>query len=163
VTLLCEGTDSQVKASLPILESFGRNGVKITFPEQHVVLASHLDLGSVLRVEQHSIFWLDRPDIGTHRHDLAPSESPPDCDRRRNQDPPAAAPLAWFVVGRDQHPIMEHADRQPAFVQAAGASATAEVGHHSVTLPTSHDRADDQQEPDNPGDGGSHDRDATGA
>jgi hypothetical protein len=57
---------------------------------------------------------------------------------------------------------MQHADRQPTLVQA-GIAVAAQVGHHSVTLPTLHDRADDQQEPDNSGDGGSHDRDTTGA
>ena len=137
--------------------------MKITFSEQHVVLAPYLDLGSVLRVEQHSIFGLDRPYIGTHCNYLAPRESPPDCDCRGNQDSPTAASLAWLVVGRYEHPIMEHADRQPAFVQAAGAIAAAQVRHHSLTLPASNDRADDQQEPGDPGDGGSDDRDATGA
>jgi hypothetical protein len=138
--------------------------MKITLPEQHVVLASHLDFGSVLGVEEHSIFWLDRPDIGSYRNHLAPSEPAPNCDCCRNQDSPAAAPLAWLVVGRHQHSIMEHADRQPTLVQTAGSvAAAAQVGHQSVTLPASHDGADDQQESDDPGDGGSHDRDATGA
>src|SRR5215211_1305081 len=79
--LPCGKSDSQVEPGFSVLESFGGDGVKITFPEQHVVLPPDFDLGSGLRVEEHAIFWLDRSDMGAHRHDLAPGEPAPD-DRK---------------------------------------------------------------------------------
>jgi hypothetical protein len=39
----------------------------------------------------------------------------------------------------------------------------AQIGHHSVAPPTSHDGADDQQEANDTGDCGSHDRDSPDA
>src|SRR5215207_10851713 len=115
--LPCGKSDSQVEPGFSVLESFGGDGVKITFPEQHVVLPPDFDLSSILRVEEHAIFWLDRSDMGAHRHDLAPGEPAPDGDCRRDKDSAATAPLPGLVVGRDQNPIVQHADRQPALVQ----------------------------------------------
>ena len=73
--------------------------MKITFAQQHVVLASDLDLGSVLGIEEHSICRFDRPDIGSYGDDLTPSEPPPDRHCCRDHDSPAAAPFTGLIVG----------------------------------------------------------------
>jgi hypothetical protein len=135
--------------------------MKVPLTEQDVVPAPDLNLGSVLRVEQHPIFWLDRSDMCSHRNDLAPGEPAPDSDCRRDQDPTATASFPGLVVGRYQHPIVQHADRQPTFVKTGRVLAVAWVDHHSVALPTSHDGADDQQEANDTRDCGSHNCDST--
>jgi len=104
--------------------------MKIAFPEQHIVLAPYLYLGSVLRVEQHSICRLDRPDIGSHRNHLTPRETAADCHSRWDQDATATAPLARLVVGGDQHAIMQHPDGQCAVIQAADVRGAVLITHY---------------------------------
>ena len=118
--------------------------MKITFAQQHVVLASDLDLGSILGIEEHSICRLDRPDIGSYGDDLTPSEPSSDRHRCRDYDPTAAAPFTGLIVGRDQHSIMQHPDRQRTLIQAAGVLGAALVAQQSVTAPASRNGADDQ-------------------
>src|SRR5215216_1482480 len=137
--------------------------MKIPLSEEHVVPTPHLDLGSVFRVEQHPIFWLDRSDMGSHCNNLAPGEPTPDCDCGGDQDPAATASLPWLGFGRDKHPIVQHPDRQPTLVQTAGVLTAAKVGHHSVAPPTLRDRADDQQESSYPCDGRGDGSDSTDA
>ena len=137
--------------------------MKITFAQQHVVLASDLDLGSVLGIEEHTICRLDRPDIGSYGDDLTPSEPSSDRHRCRDHDPTAAAPFTGLIVGRDQHSIMQHPDRQRTLVQAAGVLGAALVAQQSVTAPASRDGADDQQESDNACHGRSNHRYSIGA
>ena len=137
--------------------------MKITLAQQYVILASDLDLGSVLRIEEHSICRLDRPDIGSYGDDMAPSEPPSDRHCCRDHDSPATAPFTGLIVGRDQHSIMQHPDRQRILVQAAGVLGTALVAQQSVTAPASRNGADDQQESDNACHGGSNHRYSVGA
>jgi hypothetical protein len=137
--------------------------MKITLPKQDIVLAPYLNLGSILWIEQHSVCGLDRPHIGSDGHNLAPSEPASDGYGRRDQDATAAASLTRLIVGRNQHSIMQHPDRQRTLIQAAGVFDAALVGHHSITTPALHDRADDQHESHYPCNGCRYDRDATGA
>jgi hypothetical protein len=58
---------------------------------------------------------------------------------------------------------VQHPDRQRTLVQAAGILTAAQVGHHSVVPPASHDRAKDQQETYNPRDGRGQHRNSIGA
>src|SRR5215207_2049263 len=139
-------TNSEVEAGFPVLKPLGGNGMEIAFPKQHIVLAPHFDLSSVLGVEQHSILRFHRPDIGSYRNNLAPGEPAPDCNRRRNYNSAAATSLPGLIVGRDQHPIMQHPDWKPALVQTAGILAVTQIGHNSVALYALHDGAEDQQE-----------------
>src|SRR5215208_8275076 len=94
--------------------------MKITLTEQHIILAPYLYLGSIFRVEQHSICGLDSPDIGSHRNHLTPREPAADCHSRWDQDATATAPLARLVVGGDQHTIIQHPDGECAVIQHAG-------------------------------------------
>ena len=93
--------------------------MKITLPEQHVILAPNFNLSSVLGIEQHTIGCLDRPDVGTHSNDAAPGEPASDCHCRGDQDSAAAASLARLIVGRDQHAIMQHPDGKCTLIQIA--------------------------------------------
>jgi hypothetical protein len=124
--------------------------MKITFSKQHIVLAAYLYLGAVFRVEQHAICGLDCPDIGPYSDYLSPRQAASDGHSRWDQDATATAPLAGLAVGGDQHPIMEHPDGQCAVIQSTWLRGAVLVTHYSVTSPSLHDRADDQQKSNNP-------------
>jgi hypothetical protein len=125
--------------------------MKIAFSKQHIVLAAHLYLGSVFGVKQHAICGLYCPDVGSHSDHLPPRQPASDCHSGWDQDATATAPLAGLAIGGDQHAIMEHPDGQCAVIQSARLLGGVPVTHYSVTAPTPHDRADDQQKSNDPG------------
>ena len=84
----------------------------VSLAKQYVRLAADLYFATVLRIKQDSISDLNRADIGSDGDDVTPGKPPSDGNRCRNQDPTGAAPLARLIVGRDQHTIMQHPDRQ---------------------------------------------------
>src|SRR3954453_12046323 len=60
---------SEIEAGLVVLDPVGGNCVDVAFAHQHVGLAVPLDLGLVLRVEQHPVAELDRADVRPDRDD----------------------------------------------------------------------------------------------
>ena len=114
---------SQVEASFAILKSLSSHGMKITLTEQHVVLAPHLDPGSILRSNS-------TRSCGLTVLTLVPTATTsPQASRR-----PIATvagikipPLLRRSPGSlsVEHPVMQQPDRQRTFVQAAGVFAAA--------------------------------------
>src|SRR5829696_10070680 len=107
----------EVQTSLSVLETLGRDRMEITFPEQDVRAPADLDLGAVLGVEQHPVSELDGPHAGANGGDLSPRQAAADGDRRRDQDPTAAPPLAGLALGGHEHPVVQHADGEGAAVR----------------------------------------------
>src|SRR5690606_21689790 len=75
-------------------------------------LGPHLDLGPVLRVEQHAVADLDGAHLGTDRLDPRPSESAADRRDRRDDDAATGAPITGFLVQLDQESVVQHPDRK---------------------------------------------------
>src|SRR5579862_431441 len=70
----------------PVSDPFGGDGMDVALTQDQVVLALHLDLEAVLRVEQHLIAGLDGAHVGARRYDFCPGETARDLGRRRYQD-----------------------------------------------------------------------------
>src|SRR5690606_452087 len=105
---------SEVEAGLAVAEPVGGHGVDVALAHDHVELATDLDLGLVLGVEQHPVTRLDGAHVRTDGDDPAPLE-PPGAHRGRGRDDDAArgSPLAALGVDRDQDAVVEHPDRGP--------------------------------------------------
>src|SRR5690606_25788325 len=110
------------------LEPVRGHGVQIALTHQHIRDPPHLDLGAVLRVEQHPVTRLHGPYVLPHRDDLGPGQPP--AHRRRGGDEDAAprTPLALVGVLPHEYAVVQHPDGQLVVLRTVLVS----VGAHAV-------------------------------
>src|SRR5580692_1298471 len=77
------------------------DGMNVALAQNHVLLAVHLDLESVLGVEQDGVADLDRPHVRANGDRLGPGEAPADLRGGRDEDARPGAALA--VRGGNLH------------------------------------------------------------
>src|SRR5712664_3880762 len=66
---------SEVEAGAPV-DPLRGHGVNVPLAQDDVLLALHLDLEPVLRVEEHLVPDLDRADVWSDGHRLGPGQAP---------------------------------------------------------------------------------------
>ena len=110
----------------------------VALSEDDVIVALDLDLVTVLWTEQHLIAGFHRSDVGTHGHDLGPHEALVQLRRGRDEDPAGGATFARWSADHDEHPIVEHLDRE--FLAIDGDTLGESIGGlrsgHVTTVPS---------------------------
>ena len=124
----------EVEAGLAVLEAAGGDRVQVALAEQDVVVAADLDLGPVLRVEQHPVVDLDRAHVGADRDHLRPGQPAAHLRGGRDQDAGRRLPLALLL------------ERRPAPGRAASGSAACRRRAACEKSPATHQPADQQQD-----------------
>ena len=110
----------------------------IALTQDDVVVAAHLDLVAILRVEQDLIAGFHRADVGADGDDLGPDESLADVGGGRDEDPTVGSPLALRATHVDEDTVVQHLDGK---VLARTADALAQHLHglrcgHLTTVPS---------------------------
>src|SRR5918995_7034582 len=104
--------DSQVESGFPVAQTLRCNSVYVALPEQHIVLASNLHLGTVSGIEQNTIVDLDHADVVADRYHDTPGQAAANSHGCRYQNAAATASLPGFLLGRHENPVMKHLNRQ---------------------------------------------------
>lgn len=88
----------------------------VPLSKDDVVGSPHLDLVTVLGVEEHLVPRLHVPDVGTHGDDRRPRQPFADLGGRRDQDPSAAAALSLGITQLHENAVVEHLDGKSVVV-----------------------------------------------
>jgi hypothetical protein len=105
------GARTEVEAGLLVADPGRGDGVQVALAQDDVVAPGHLDLGAVLGVEEHAVLDLHLADVVADGDDGAPLEPATECGRRRDDDA-AARPALTLALDRDEHPVVQHPDRE---------------------------------------------------
>ena len=112
--------------------------MNIALTQDHVIVAPHLDLIAILRVEQHLITGFHRSHVGTYGDDFGPDQPFAHLGGRRDEDATGGTTLALGAAHIDQYPVVQHLDGK-VLARAADALAQHLNGlrcGHVVTVPS---------------------------
>lgn len=84
----------------------------VTFAQHDVVRTAHFNLVPVLGAEQHPVSHFGSTNVRAERDHLGPHQSLGDLGRGGNQNATRGPTLTLILWNADQHPVIEHLDRQ---------------------------------------------------
>jgi hypothetical protein len=97
--------------------------MNIAFAQENIRPGLNFHFATLLRVKKHSIANLNTAHQRSSRDHTRPGQALADLSRCRDQDPTSAFTLPFAGLGRDQHPVVEHSDRQ--FLSGFGSHGSA--------------------------------------